>query len=329
MDILSFALGMAALAADPNIAPAGADTASPAQVRAAVERSLPYLGKGGQAWIEKQKCTSCHVVPFLLWSHNEARGAGIRLEQQKLDDWTKWSWDFSVNEKDKNGVPGGGGLDTMAQMILGRDRSAADAKFMEAAATLAELIVKMQQPDGSWKPGGQLPSQRRPAPETVAATTMWTVLALTSLNKPGEAVTRSRDQALAWVKKNAKPGQSNESLLLCYLLERQFGEPARAVELRKELIGKQNADGGWSWLHGEASDAFATGQTLYALSYAGLPAAEPALVRARTFLVSSQRPDGSWYVPTTKKNKQKDNEGLASYWGSAWAVIGLARTLPK
>jgi squalene-hopene/tetraprenyl-beta-curcumene cyclase len=328
MDILSFALGVAALAAETNVAPAGADTASPAQVRGAIERSLPYVGKGGQAWIEKHKCTSCHVVPFLLWSHNEARGAGIRLEQQKLDDWTKWSWDFSVNDKDKNGVPGGGGLDTMAQMILGRDRST-DAKFTEAAATLAELIVKMQQPDGSWKPGGQLPSQRRAAPETVAATTMWTVLALASLDKPGEAVTRSRDQALAWVKKNAKPGQSNESLLLCYLMERQFGEPARALELRKELLGKQHADGGWSWLNDEASDAFATGQTLYALSYAGLPDDEPALVRARTFLVTSQRPDGSWYVPTTKKNKQKDNEGLASLWGSAWAVIGLARTLPK
>src|SRR5262249_39794518 len=162
-------------------------------------------------------------------------------------------------------------------------------------------------------------SQRRPAPETQAATTMWTVLALASLEKPAEAVTRSRDQGLAWIKKNAKPGQSNESLLLCLLIEHQFGESARALDLRQELLAKQNPDGGWSWLHGEASDAFATGQSLYALGYTGLPADDPALVRARTFLVKSQRPDGSWYVPTTKKNKPKDNEGLASYWGSAWA----------
>lgn len=329
MDILSIALGIVAIAVDPKLAPASAEPSSPAQVRQAVERSLGYLGKGGQAWIDKHKCTSCHLVPFLLWSYNDSRTRSISLDQRKLDDWTKWSWDFSVNDKDKSGTPTGGGLDTMAQMLLGRDAGAADAKIAEAAATLGQLIVKAQQPDGSWKPGGQLPSQRRPASETQAVTTMRTLLALASLDKPDETVTRSRDQALAWVKNNAKPGQSSESLLLCLLIEQNFGAPARALDLRKQLLAKQNADGGWSWLFGEASDAFATGQSLYALSYAGLPADDPAVGRAWTFLVKTQRPDGSWYVPTTKKGKQKDNEGLSSYWGSAWAVIGLARTLPK
>jgi squalene-hopene/tetraprenyl-beta-curcumene cyclase len=329
MDILSIVLGIALGPAELKAVPAAAVSVQAPQVRQAIERSLGYLEKGGVAWIEKHKCTSCHVVPFLLWSHNDSRQRGIALDQAKLDDWTKWSWDFSVKDKDKNGAGTGGGLDTMAQMLLGRAATATDGKIGEASETLAQLIVKMQQPDGSWKPGGQLPSQRRPAGETQAATTMWTALAVASLEKPSEAIIRSRDQALAWIRKHAKPGESNESLLLCFLIEHRFGEPVRALDLRKQLLEKQNADGGWSWLRGEASDAFATGQSLYALSYADLRADDPALVRARTFLIKNQRPDGSWYVPTTKKNKQKDNEGLSSYWGSAWAVIGLARTLPK
>jgi hypothetical protein len=41
-------------------------------VRAAVQRSLPYIEKVGTAWMRERKCNSCHNVTFLVWSHNEA-----------------------------------------------------------------------------------------------------------------------------------------------------------------------------------------------------------------------------------------------------------------
>ena len=34
-------------------------------------------------------------------------------------------------------------------------------------------------------------------------------------------------------------------------------------------------------------------------------------------------------VKGTKKNKAKQIEPTATYWGSCWAVIGLAETLPR
>src|ERR1044071_1914839 len=55
-----------------------------AEVRKAVERSLPYLEREGVAWIEKHDCISCHHVSFLLWSHNAAKSAGIAVDQAKL-----------------------------------------------------------------------------------------------------------------------------------------------------------------------------------------------------------------------------------------------------
>ena len=59
--------------------------------RAAVGRSLPYLEKEGVAWIQKRDCLSCHVVTFLLWSHEAARAKGIAVDLNKLAEWSDWS----------------------------------------------------------------------------------------------------------------------------------------------------------------------------------------------------------------------------------------------
>jgi hypothetical protein len=59
-----------------------------------------------------------------------------------------------------------------------------------------------------------------------------------------------------------------------------------------------------------------------------MAAGDPAIARGRRFLVESQRADGSWAVRGTKKDKAKKVEPTATYWGTCWAVIGLAETLP-
>src|SRR5262245_34056070 len=328
MDLLTFSLAIITAVPAPKAAPTTADLAQPAQVRKALERSLTFLEKDGVAWMKERKCAACHVVTFMVWSHNEAKRHGIDVDQAKLDEWTKWTLDFCVAERSKTGAATGGGLDTMAQIILARNGGAyvADEKSTEALQTLSQLIVQMQQKEGFWKAGGQLPDQRRPGRETDEVSTAWTVLALLSVEKPSDAVLESLERARAWLK-NVRPGKSTESLLVYLLLER-FCETGPAKGYLQELFDRQNADGGWGWLTGEASDAFATGQTLYALSFAGLAKDHPAIRRAQAYLVKTQRADGAWFVPTTK-SKKNEKPIMATYWGTAWAAIGLARTLPK
>jgi hypothetical protein len=274
--------------------------------RKAVERALPYLEAKGLDWIKERKCASCHHVTFMVWAHREALDRGFAVDPKKLEEWTRWQVDFSVGSKTKEGRRNGGGLDTMAQVILSRPPGADEAPYRE----LAGLIAGEQKPEGYWEAGGQLPSQRRPKEETRDASTMWVLHSLPSL-LPDE----SREKAKAWLK-DRKPGKSTESLALHFLT-------TRSDELLKELLAAQNGDGGWGWLRGEESDPLATGQTLYVLGTA--KAAEPVR-RAREFLARTQLEDGSWKVrsthPTTK------NPSIAAYWGSAWATIGMLRTLP-
>jgi squalene cyclase len=62
-----------------------------------------------------------------------------------------------------------------------------------------------------------------------------------------------------------------------------------------ELLAVERPDGGWSQTVPQPrSDAFATGQTLYILSRAGLKAQRPEIQGGIDFLVATQQPDGGW-----------------------------------
>lgn len=62
-----------------------------AAVRGAVTRSLPFLEKGGVAWMEERGCMSCHHVPFLLWTHRTAQARGLAVDEKKLAEWDEWA----------------------------------------------------------------------------------------------------------------------------------------------------------------------------------------------------------------------------------------------
>src|SRR4051794_25447326 len=70
-----------------------------ADVRAAIERSLPFLEREGVAWMNEKNCASCHHVPFLLWSHNAARAHGIAVDGKKVDQWTRWTVNYSRSRR--------------------------------------------------------------------------------------------------------------------------------------------------------------------------------------------------------------------------------------
>lgn len=321
MSLPHFAIYAALLGgSDPSVD----DTA----VRAAVTRSLPFIEAEGVRWIEQKKCLTCHQVPFMVWSLNAAAGRGIEVDPQKLRDWNIWAHDWrhmATTEQLELGEEATlqAHPDEVAQLLLG---ASPDHHDSAQGTAFANALRQSQQPEGYWKPGGQLPFQKRPKRETEEVTTLWALVALTGYASADGGDTLAR--ALDWLGSDEKR-ESAEWYAASLLLAKQIGESSHVDEVRRELLSRQHDDGGWGWLTRDESDAFGTGLALYALSVDHSPDAAAAIQGGREFLIRTQSADGSWPVRGTKQKKADRVEATSTYWGTCWAVIGLLETLPS
>jgi hypothetical protein len=112
------------------------------------------------------------------------------------------------------------------------------------------------------------------------------------------------------------------------------GEAAGRLEgLTKALLSEQREDGGWAQLPGLKSDAYATGQAVYALRVAArLDISHEAVDRGERFLLSTQLEDGTWYVrrrafpfqPTMNSGFPHGRDSWISAAASSWAVMALS-----
>src|SRR5262249_19404403 len=92
------------------------------------------------------------------------------------------------------------------------------------------------------------------------------------------------------------------------------------------------ADSGWGQTKEAKSDAYATGQALYALAEAGVKPDDQAVRKAQSFLAKTQRDDGGWAMVSRaimRDGKPPKDLGPITHAGSAWAVMGLVRTAPR
>jgi hypothetical protein len=116
---------------------------------------------------------------------------------------------------------------------------------------------------------------------------------------------------------------------------------ADAGVLRKvagEILADQRPDGGWAQNPHLASDAYATGSTLYALQQSGmLKGSDDAYQRGVAHLLKTQMADGSWHVksravkfqPYFQSGFPYDHDQWISASATAWATAALALALPS
>lgn len=104
-------------------------------------------------------------------------------------------------------------------------------------------------------------------------------------------------------------------------------------QFARALVGCQRPDGGWSQNPYVESDAYATGQVLFALAESGnLKASDPVFQRGIRYLLATQKEDGSWRVKSRAPKVQPYFESGFPYehhqWismaGTAWAAIALS-----
>jgi hypothetical protein len=347
---LVLSLGLGFVSAARSELPAAIPVANPAatseQIHQTVNRAISYLQKESADWLHTRKCAACHHAPMPLWALSEADRHGYAIDKKFLADTTE----SLLGSKDKllaskifpnpadppDPRPQGRGLNMGLPFLAVAARSLRGLNEGEnqSMKLIVEEIVKKQQPDGSWEFFATL--RRPPINESQTTDAAWIIMALqgeVGADSP-ESHRAALSKAIAWLDA-AKPSNIHQDKVLKVLLGASAGKPREAIQTTiDELLALQRGDGGWSQTVPELrSDAFATGQTLYALSRAGYTADRPEIKRGIKFLVDTQTPDGSW--PMISRSTPDGSPGSAKLLtpitcaASSWATLGLARLVPN
>jgi acetyl esterase/lipase len=308
------------------------------QDRAAVEKGLGFLRADAAKWRKDRECSTCHHGTMTVWALSEAKGRGYDVPAAALADAVKWTKDRLLERIDlpRDTRPGWSMVNTPALYlsVMAAGLPGQEAVTADELRRIAGHLLRHQEADGSWA-WSAAPAKNRPPPvfesDEVATLLGYAALGPRVPADPNEKsdVRDARGRAAAWLAKTA-PSDTTQAAALRLLVKALAGEPAKALQPGIDtIIGRQNADGGWGQLRGAASDGYATGQVLYVLSVAGAGNDRAEVRRAVSFLVATQREDGSW--PMTRRGHPgvtpSGNVVPITYFGSAWATIGLVRAV--
>jgi hypothetical protein len=311
--------------------PAGGETPG---IRTAVERSLALLQKSDVRFLEQTGCKSCHNQALPAMAYGLARERGFRFDEEVARKQSDNVMAIMAAQRERvlqlmedEGPPSSGAYALAGLAAMGYPADTTTAAFVR------NMAVK-QLPAGNW----HVLSSRPPieySPVTATA------LAIRSMSQYGDGnrqadYRRRIERAKDWLLRYA-PASSEERNMR--LLGLAWAKADRAVlrTAAREILGHRRKDGGWSQLESLPSDAYATGQALYALNQAaGLPPGAPEYRDGVEFLRRTQFEDGSWFVKTRAVAIQPPldtgfphgRDQFISAAGTSWAAMALMLTEP-
>jgi hypothetical protein len=274
---------------------AGTTSAQELQPRSAVGdaigRGLAFLTRDALAWKEQHNCASCHHASLVVWSMQEAKRLGHAVDEPVLAELTKWmaeSGDGKFTLARPASAPNAASPKAMYfALALGMDPKP-DATAQEGMKRLLTTVAAEQTGNGSWS---TWPETRPPLfGNSDESLTALAALALLPAAASGDVAARTTlEKGVRWLAET-KSDQEPQSIALRLVLWIRLERPAAEWKpLVRSIEDRQNADGGWSQARDMASDAWATGQALYALALSGNKTGTPAIDRGQAFLVKTQR----------------------------------------
>jgi hypothetical protein len=308
----------------------------PRQARKAIENGLAFLEQEAVKWRKERQCATCHHGTMTVWALTEAKRHGYAVAPETFTEMVRWTGERLRDiDKPRETRPGWNMVSTPAVYLalLVRIVPDQDAVSADERKRLIGHILRHQEVDGSWA-WSLAAAQNRPPP-VFESDEVLTLLAFAALGSPDPkeeaAIRDGREKAAAWLGK-CQPGDSTQAAVLRLFRDVRTGKPPKDVQAGIDgILSRQNKDGGWGQDRTLPSDAYATGQVLYFLSLAGVKNDRPEIQRGVSFLVAGQKEDGSW--PMTPRAhpgaKPAANPMPITYFGSAWATVGLMRSVPK
>jgi CubicO group peptidase (beta-lactamase class C family) len=302
-------------------------------VRSAITRALPLIQRGADGSAEKRECFTCHNQALPVFAMAHAKAKGFKIHEDSFQRQTLHTHEHLKRglENYRKGKSQGGGTLTAGYALWALDE--AKWKPDEVTQTVAGFLSEFQKEDVRWHHH----SGRPPSSDSDFTTTYVALRAMDQFaSKETLDVFADRKKQIAvWLNEN--PGADTEDFVF-RLGAMHYADCS--AELTKfavtNLLNLQREDGGWGQLKELESDAYATSTVLFSLlRYGDIAAHHEAIQRGASFLLSTQKPDGSWHVKTRAKPFQTYYESgfphgvdqFISISASSWAVVALSMTL--
>jgi ankyrin repeat protein len=313
--------------AAPSPAVSHRAAAATRSVPEAVEKALALLETQSYNFIRVAGCNSCHSQDLVSAAAGFARSRGLRAPREipqlpasmmpppervmdlSLVSAPSTAWelvDFGMN-----GVP--------------------RSSYTDAAV---RYIKAMQTAEGNWSSNE---SRRPPMNAGDYQAAALTIYAMKRYGPPAEKASTDAAiaRAVAWLERST-PELTQDRAFKAIALAWADASAESAKRAAGLLLSMQRVDGGWSQMPGMESDAYATGQALYALNVTGrLSASDPIYRKGIDYLLRTQADDGSWHVrsrsiwlqPYFESGFPYGQDQFISAAGTAWASIALSTTV--
>ena len=296
----------------------GTTTAGDPRTRAAAQHGIDWLARSTAAWGKQNRCFGCHVQAVTL------EGLAVGKHHQ-----------YDVPEKEFAAIvdgmlhlPGGArspeGFShpgykatprTFGGIAFARYDQYIDGNVRDDLYRVAKQLLAYQSDDGAVHGDHQsYPVTTGVLQATYQAMQTWRQVYARSADEKWLPPLRKAEGYISHAAKGFGDLQTvylqdvNYALLGLVAAGAGPTEPLPA-KLVRHLLKSQQEDGGWGF--NGASDAFATGQTVYALRMAGASDGAKSVSRGTTWLVAHQQHDGSWGAAGSAKAE------------ALWAVLGL------
>jgi len=283
-------------------------------VRTAVQRSVSLMERTNSSFFAKAACFACHEQPAASFAVGAARAKGITIDEKAAGErWAQMT--TGLNEGQLEGAAPLGAADNNLYLAEGLVRSgyAPDHKTDVLAANLAAY----QGGDGGWHLPGYT---RSPIQDNDFSRTAMAIRALKTYGTPGRAAEMKEriERGKQWLL-HATPVTTEDFVMRLSGVAAAGAPVADLRKLAEPILARQHPDGGFAQRDGFASDAYATGMTLWVLKNAGVvQPSEDVYRKGVKFLLSTQSADGSWHVPSRATKFQIYFESGFPYGHDQW-----------
>jgi ankyrin repeat protein len=291
----------------------------------AVAPALDLLAKQSHNFIRIGGCNSCHAEDLPSAAAAIARGRGLPAPKEipQLPQSQHALNPARVLDLQPVGPVGmGWEMFDFGMNGVGRD---------EYTDATVRYLKEMQAPSGAWESSE---GHRPPMSSGTCQTTALSIYSLKTYGPPAEQADTDKAiaRAAAWLE-GARPEKNQDRAFRLLGLGWANGKAATITAAAKDLAAQQQEDGGWSQFPTMPTDAYATGEALYALAVAGrMSPNDPVYRKGVKYLLKTQAEDGSWRVASRSIWLQPYFESGFPYgtdqWisaaGTAWATMALS-----